>query len=204
MKNRIDKLVDGSKKMILFMKYSLTWKESALAEENYKENLKLVKSIVNEMSVSSTKIEKRTFTKKGVISLVKLAEQVADECEAITTLANCLKLEGKFLSKDTIRQFETCMDFVETIYQESVTVLLYGDLSAMERIHKEKERLDRIIKEENTKQHDDLGESVQNTTLDFCSLGIRNHIVKMTDKCVTSIEQTQQNPYIPVFHQNHM
>lgn len=47
MKNRIDKLVDGSKKMILFMKYSLTWNESALAEENYKENSCLKIQFVN-------------------------------------------------------------------------------------------------------------------------------------------------------------
>ncbi|HAU85980.1 MAG TPA: hypothetical protein DCW90_10915 [Lachnospiraceae bacterium] len=206
MKNRIDKLVEGTKKMILFMKYSLTWKESELAEENYKENLKLVRSIANEMSVSSTKRKNRIFTKKdeGVTSLVKLAEQVADECEGITTLASCLKLEGKRLSKDKICQLEICMELAETIYHESVTVLAYGDLYAMERIHKEREKLDRIIKEENTKRCDDKGEYVQNSTIDFCSLGIRNHIVKLADKCIACIEQRQQSVYIPVFDQNHM
>lgn len=206
MKNRMDKLVEGSKKMILFMKYSLTWKESAVAEENYKKNLKLVKSIVNHRQDPSMNPKKRIFTKteEGVTSLVKLAEQVAEECVAITTLASCLKLEGKMLSKERIRQFETYMELAETIYHESITVLAYGDLYAMERIHKEREKLNEAIKEENTKCCDHQMDNKRNTTLDFCYLGMRNHIVKMADICIACIEQSQQSVYIPVFHQNQM
>lgn len=206
MKNRMDKLVEGSKKMILFMKYSLTWTESAVAEENYKKNLKLVKSLVKDMSESSMKPKKRMFRKKeeGVTSLVKLADQVADECEAITTLVSCLKLEGKMLSKDRMRQFETYMELAETIYHESVTVLVYRDSYAMERIYKEREKLRKAIKEENMKQWVNQMDNEKNRTLDFCYLGMRNHIVKMADTCMDCIEQSQQSAYIPAFHQNRM